>query len=484
MSTGSSFAPAQRPSHTKIVATLGPASDTLEKVAELLRAGVDVFRLNTAHGTLADHQRRLETIREASRTTDQPVGVLADLAGPKMRLGEIAGGVFECHVGETVRIVRGEESDIPGDLVTTYAPLLDELAPGVRVLLADGTVVLEVEEVDSGAALCRVMQPGTLRSRQGLNLPGLKLSAPALNVYDRECTAWAVRAGVDFLGLSFVRRPEDIEELRSVVDANGGHTQIIAKIEKPEAVERLQSIVAAADGIMVARGDLGVEVDIANLPMIQKRIVAACNVARKPVIIATQMLDSMQRSRLPTRAEATDVANAILDGADACMLSGETAIGEYPRESVEMMHRIAVATEPVLRDRQAPLSLKRLDDTERPVTEAVTRAAGRVADALDARLVVVVTATGQTALRVSKNRQFVPTMGVSDCDRVVRRMCLYWGVLPIRTPLTDEPRVLLDSIVRCGRDRGWLASGDRVVLVAGTGISSSRHNALVVHEVE
>ena len=229
-------------------------------------------------------------------------------------------------------------------MTATYETLIDELHPGDRVMLADGAVELRVENKTADAAVCRVVQGGTFRSRQGINLPGVKLSAPALGEKDRDNARWAAAAGVDYLGLSFVRKVEDVQDLKSLLQSAGGTCRVIAKIEKPEALEMLDAIVAAADGIMVARGDLGVEIDIAQVPLVQKRIIALCNRARKPVIIATQMLESMHHSRLPTRAEVTDVANAILDGADACMLSGETAVGEYPREAVEMMHRIALAT--------------------------------------------------------------------------------------------------------------------------------------------
>ena len=364
-------APVPRNSQTKIVATVGPACDGEEKLAELILAGVDVFRLNMAH---ADHRLqdvRLAAIRAASARTGRTVGVLVDLAGPKMRLGELPGGQLLCRTGDHVRFVRGNAANTPAaltqgpsganipttattpDLTTTYEPLIDELQSGDRVMLADGTVSLVVESVSKDAALCRVAQSGLIRSRQGVNLPGVKLSVAALSDIDRENAAWAARSDIDFVGLSFVRRAEDVCELKALLekamtDAASGGPHVIAKIEKPEALEALPAIVAAADGVMVARGDLGVEIDIALVAVAQKRIIAECRRQRKPVIIATQMLDSMQHSRLPTRAEVADVSNAILDGADACMLSGETAVGEYPRETVETMNRIALAAETLL----------------------------------------------------------------------------------------------------------------------------------------
>lgn len=336
----------RRPSQTKIVATVGPACESESMLAELIQAGVDVFRLNTAHGDQSQQQARLEAIRRVSRRLGQPVAVLVDLAGPKIRLGELPGGQRQLTAGQTVRFVRAHPQG-PDDLVTTYEPLVDELSPGDRVMLADGTVSLVVESTGPGFAACRVVQPGLVRSRQGVNLPGVKLSAPALGPSDRHFAQWAAQNQVDFLGLSFVRSADEVRELKALLAQWGGPTQVIAKIEKPEALECLEAILDAADGVMVARGDLGVEIDIAQVAVVQKRIVALCARRHKPVIIATQMLDSMQHATLPTRAEVADVANAILDGADACMLSGETAIGQYPRQAVEMMHRIALATESV-----------------------------------------------------------------------------------------------------------------------------------------
>ena len=489
-----------RPSQTKIVATVGPACDSKQQLAELLLAGVDVFRINMAHGKPADQEPRLAAIREASEETGRPVAVLTDLAGPKIRLGELPGDELTLDAGDTVCFLR--EMDTPGHrpgvepcsngssgpavhyLTTNHAPLVDELQPNDRVMLADGTVSLEVEAVAGEKARCRVVQPGLIRSRQGVNLPGVKLSVPALGPEDRENAVWAARAGIDFIGLSFVRTPAEVRALKALLVEHGSAAQVIAKIEKPEAVERLEEIVEAADGIMVARGDLGVEIDIASVAVEQKRIIAECNRRRKPVIVATQMLDSMQHSRKPTRAEVADVANAILDGADACMLSGETAIGRFPRLVVEMMHRIALATEPLCRTQPRT----RLPDLKgegiNPITEATVFAAGRMAEELDAKLVVVASASGATALSMAKNRHWVPTIGVSDSPETLRRMCLYWGMIPMAGAPTGDPHVLLEHVTDWALARGMLHSGDRIVLVAGTGLKVTAHNMLVVHELE
>jgi pyruvate kinase len=353
-------------------------------------------------------------------------------------------------------------------------------------MLADGAVELRVEDKTENAASCRVIQGGTFRSRQGINLPGVKLGVASLGEVDRDNARWAASVGVDYLGLSFVRSPDDVEDLKSLLKISGGICRVIAKIEKPEALENLEAIVAAADGVMVARGDLGVEIDIAQVPLVQKRIITLCNRVRKPVIIATQMLESMHHSRIPTRAEVTDVANAILDGADACMLSGETAVGEFPLEAVEMMHRIALATETLLKaqgPRPKTQDLSPKTQPGNPITESVTCAACRLAEEVGARLIVVASVSGETALVISKHRSFVPILGVSDSETALRRMCLYWGIIPhFGAPVADSAK-LLEYISDWGRQSGYFAPDDRIVLVLGTGIAASRHNAIVVHQV-
>ena len=472
-----------RPSRTKIVATLGPASSSVEQIASLLAAGVDVFRLNMAHGGPAEQEVRLSAIRAASESIGRPAAVLTDLAGPKIRLGEIPRGLLECHAGETVRFVRSPDPSCPTSLTTTYEPLLDELAIGDRVLLADGTVSLVVESVDAEGAVCRVVQPGIVRSRQGVNLPGVKLSVQAMDETDRQNAVWAARNGVDFVGLSFVRRADDILQLKAILAEHNPEVQVIAKIEKPEALLCLEEIVAAADGVMVARGDLGVEIDIARVAMAQKEIVTVCNRLRRPVIIATQMLDSMTHSRIPTRAEVADVSNAILDGADACMLSGETAVGDYPRETVEMMHRIALETEEGSGVRGQGSGIDNLQILPPSITESAVDAAGRMAEELGAKVVIVATASGATALAMAKHRRPVFTLGVSDSPATLRRMCLYWGVIPLADAPTHDSRALLKHVVALGGAEGLLTSGDRVVLVAGTGLATSAHNMIIVHEL-
>jgi pyruvate kinase len=486
---------------TKIVATIGPACAGEDHLAALIEAGVNVFRLNMAHADRREHEGNLCAVRRASQHAGKPVAVLMDLAGPKMRLGELPGGQLQCNVGARVRFVRSAASgsataDCP-QLTTTYEPLIDELAKGDRVMLADGTVGLVVEAIAADYAECRVLQPGLLRSRQGVNLPGVKLSVPALGPADRENALWGARNEVDFVGLSFVRAAEDVRQLKTLLREAGSGAQVIAKIEKPEALEHLDEIVAAADGVMVARGDLGVEIDIARVAVVQKEIIAECRRRRKPVIIATQMLDSMQHSRLPTRAEVADVANAILDGADACMLSGETAIGEYPREAVEMMRRIAAATEPLCGGRglsqvssdetgtvpfaaDAPLPLPPALNL---ITEATVAAAGDLGQRLGAKLLVVASASGATALALAKNHCGVPAVGVSAAAATLRRICLYWGIWPVADAPLGDTAALVRFITDWGRAAGLLHCGDRIVLIAGTGLPVTAHNMILVHQL-
>jgi pyruvate kinase len=485
--TRNPFQKSRRLRHTKTVATVGPACAEEAQLEELVRAGVDVFRINTAHGSRIEHETIVERVRAVSGRVGRPVAILVDLAGPKIRLGHLGAAEVTCDAGARVRFIRGDSTSTPTDLVTTYAPLIDELDVGRRVMLADGSVALEVESIDGESAVCRVVQPGTIRSGQGVNLPGLELSVPTMNEADRANAAWAARSGVDFIGMSFVRSSDDVRELVSLIRSEGSETHVIAKIEKPEALEDIGAIVRVADGIMIARGDLGVEIDIAQVPVTQKRIITLCRRHHKPVIVATQMLDSMQRSPVPTRAEATDVANAILDGADACMLSGETAIGKYPREAVEMMCRIAVATEKQFNlecacNTEGAGSIGVADVAD--ITHGVADAAGRLAESVNARVIIVASNTGATARTVSNSRHLIPTVGVSESDATLRRMCLYWGVRPLAGCPTDDPAGIFDYVVARARVAGYLTTGDRVVMIAGTGLRVSTHNLIVVYELE
>ena len=471
------------PARTKIVATIGPACDSLDQITELAAAGVSVFRLNMAHASIDEHTAHRDAVRAASERLNRPLAILVDLAGPKIRLGELPGDLLDLALDQDVWFVRGATADGLNQLTTTYDSLVDELSVGDRVMLADGTVGLKVVAKEPAGARCRVMQPGAIRSRQGVNLPGVRLSTPAMTAADHEHAAWAADVGADFLGLSFVRAPADVRQLKDYLRSRKSLTKVIAKIEKPEAVADLEAIVEVADGVMIARGDLGVEIDVAEVPVVQKRITALCRQLQKPVITATQMLDSMQNSPRPTRAEASDVANAILDGSDACMLSGETAIGRYPRAAVETMSRIARVTEELYAHLPPPReAASRRAEGVLPVTQAVVGGASSMAREISAKLIVVASHSGATALALSKQRNFVPTVGTSDREQTLRQMCLYWGVRPLASPI-DAIGALVRHIETWGRTAGALATGDRIVLVSGTWMAGAGHNLVLVHEL-
>ena len=467
---------------SKIVATVGPACEDLETLIKLVEHGVDVFRINAAHGDQEDFERIVGKIRTVRERTGFPVAVLFDLSGPKIRLGQLGIDPMHVEVGDELTFIRGEASEGQGQLCCTYDKLIDEVKVDDTIMLADGTITLRVTSRDKDSFICKSKSTGTVRSRQGINLPGVTLSVSAMREEDVENAMWAARNGVDFISLSFVRSAKDVSSLRNLVTSLGSKALIIAKIEKREALDQLEEIVEESDGIMVARGDLGVEIDVAETPVAQKRIIDVCRDKLKPVIVATQMLESMHTNSRPTRAEASDVANAILDGADACMLSGETAIGKFPVESVDTMDRIMVHTEQMLKDRDA--SSHKPTTRVHPVTSAVTYNAANIAEAIDAKLVVVASRTGGTAWVKSKQRNFIPTLGVSNDQQTLQRMCLFWGIMPHYSECLDDPQQLYHLVSEWGKKRGLLQLGDRVVFVTGTGVIDNTHNMLVVHELQ
>ncbi|MCH2114166.1 MAG: pyruvate kinase [Pirellulales bacterium] len=483
--------PSQK-ARTKIIATVGPSCDDPAQLAALIQAGVNVFRLNMAHGQPDQQQVVVDRIRKLSAELNEPIGILVDLAGPKFRLGQLQDESIFCSRDQEFFFVNGPSS-APNELVANYEPLVHELSVDDQVMLADGTVSMIVKEKLPDRARLRVVQQGIIRSRQGINLPGVDLSAPAISADDHQHAIWAADVGADFVSLSFVRSPNEVRTLKNLLRSRNSTASIIAKIEKREALDRLAEIVAEADGVMVARGDLGVEIDVAEMPLAQKQIISTCQEFHKPVIIATQMLDSMHESLRPTRAEVTDVANAILDGADACMLSGETAVGKHPKEAVEMMNRIALATETdmashPLREMSTPES-----DNLQDITRAVVRGAGTMAHALKAKLVVVSSHSGRTALALSQQRSFVPTIGVSTVEATLQKMCLYWGVTPLRNAPAYDVEQLIKHTDAWACRFGLTTRGDRIVIVGGSHLTagsrdpqmaSGVHDIVIVHEVE
>jgi pyruvate kinase len=469
---------------TKIVATVGPASRSPESLRALIEAGVDLFRLNFSHATHDEHSETFAAIRAASEQTGRVVGVLQDLCGPKMRLGAIPGDEVVCNLGDTFRLVEEATPGEPHDLTCTYKTLPRDLKVGDSVLFADGTVAMQVQAVASGVATLEVTLPGRLRSHQGLNLPGSDLKVRPLTDKDLVDLDWTASHEVDYVGLSFVRTAWDVDLLRWELERRKCEAKIVVKIEKPQAVANLEAIVEKADAVMIARGDLGVEIDVAKVPAVQKRIIGVCHRYRRPVITATQMLASMETSNRPTRAEASDVFNAILDGTDAVMLSGETAIGEYPVEAVTTMSRIAAEAEALLRSfPYAPLPVADGCTHEQPVTESMVEAACVACRSLDAKLLIVATFHGRSALAVSKQRQPTPTLALTTSARGARVMTLYWGVTPVVVAEITGAVNALGTALDWARDHSIIAPGDHVALLVGTIPGVAVHNALLVEQV-
>ena len=471
---------------TKIVVTIGPASRSPERLAELIAAGVDVIRLNFAHGSHEDKAEIVSHVRRIAAETHSNTAILGDLSGPKIRLGELPEEGLLIQPGETYSFVKDGVEAGPSDLTTSYPDLVEDLRVEDRIRLADGAVCLRVTEKTAERALCEVEQPGQVFSRQGVNLPGAQLRIASVTEKDLEDLRWALEHELDFIGLSFVRKADDIRHLRAQIDAAQPAVRpwIVAKIEKPEAVDDLEAILGETDVVMVARGDLGVEVDIVQIPVLQKRIISACNQARVPVITATQMLESMISNELPTRAEATDVANAVVDGTDAVMLSGETAVGRNPVAAVTTMSRIAREAAGLLVSRsKLPLGLTgRTTATE--LTIAVTRAAIQAAERLEAQLLVVVTRSGDTAGAVSELRSQVPILALTDSPRTASLLALTWGVHVVVTDVSHAPpQEVIDFVEWWSGDKGLLRSGDRFVMVGTTDWSSAGKDLMLVHAV-
>ncbi len=476
---------------TKIVATLGPASRSAEMLGQLIEAGVNVFRLNFSHGTQAEHTATLAALRGLARQAGRHVAVLQDLSGPKMRLGPLPEDEVECILGAEFRLVRERTSDSPRELTSTYPALADDLKVGEKVLFADGTVAMEVVEARPGFARLSVTLPGRLRSRQGINLPGSTLQVPSLTEKDLQDLDWTAQqhGEVDYVGLSFVRSAGDVELLRKELTTRKCVTRIIAKIEKPQAVQNLEAIVAAADAVMVARGDLGVELDVAHVPGIQKRIIALCNQAHRPVITATQMLGSMEHSDRPTRAEASDVFNAVVDGTDAVMLSGETAVGDFPVEAVRVMARICSEAERGVGSRadcsRAPQRIApSLAGLVKPITEAMVDAACLAAERLHAAVLVVATDSGRSALALSNRRPAVPVLALTQTEAVARSLALCWGITAVVLPELSSVDAEFAFAVDWSRSHKLLQSGQHVVLVRGTIAGAMQSRAVLARQVD
>ena len=450
---------------TKIVATIGPGSANADTIAALIDAGMDGARLNLSHGTRDDHARIAELVREAEAHAGRSIALIADLQGPKLRVGALGADV-ELVTGETV-VIAGEDAAHDGDLPVSPSVLGQVLRPGNDVLIDDGHVRLRVAKVERGRASCDVVVGGTVSSHKGVNVPGVPLPIPSLTRKDLDDLEAALGFGVDWVALSFVRSAADVKALRTLIEARGSLAWVIAKIEKAEAVAALDEILAEAHGVMVARGDLGVEIGAAEVPLLQKRIILRALEHGKPVITATQMLESMLRSPEPTRAEASDVANAILDGTSAVMLSGETAVGDYPVEAVQVMDRIALAVEPSLDYRH---EIPRATD-DPTIGQAMSNAACDIAEALSAQAILVPTFTGRTASAVARLRPKRAIVALTHKPESLRHLAIEWGVTPLSIPEMDDVEALWDNSVEAARQSGIVAAGDRVVITAGTAVN-------------
>lgn len=467
---------------TKIVATVGPASNSEEVLAELIQSGVDVFRLNMAHGNREQHEEVVKKIRTVARQLDVSVGILVDLAGPKIRLGKLAADPLVIETGQVISFVRGVESNDPSELVCLYEPLISEVSVGEEIVLADGIARLEVTEKLVDRLTCVAIDGGKVRTRQGVNLPSTDLSVPALGDVDIDNAKWAASVKADFVSLSFVRNASEVNQLRRILHENESNAMLVSKIEKREALDELDSIVGASDAVMVARGDLGVEIAIEKTPMAQKRIIEACFRLRKPVIVATQMLESMHTTKQPTRAEVSDVANAILDGADACMLSGETAIGDYPVDAVKMMNKIMLEVEGTF-EHGLPRPIDTDLNLECPVSQAVVQAAADVAKRTRAKLVVIASSDSATALAKSKQRDFVPTICIASSNALAQQMCLFWGVTPIVVPANFELGRLLSFVHELAAKHCIVKTGDVIITVTDAGLIEGSHDTVLVSRI-
>ncbi|MGW1779672.1 pyruvate kinase [Streptomyces sp. NPDC002143] len=467
----------------KIVCTLGPATDTYDQIKALVDAGMDVARFNLSHGSHAEHEERYHRVRKASDETGHSVGLLADLQGPKIRLGHFTEGPVLLERGDTftISVQEGTQGD-QNRCGTTYAGLADDVTPGERILVDDGKVCLEVTTVDGPHVHTRVIEGGLVSDHKGLNLPGVAVSVPALSKKDEDDLRWALRTGFDVIALSFVRSGRDILDVHRIMDEEGRRLPVIAKVEKPQAVENIDDIVAAFDGIMVARGDLGVEMPLEQVPIVQKRAIKLAKRNAKPVIVATQMLDSMIENSRPTRAEASDVANAVIDGTDAVMLSGETSVGKYAIQTVRTMAKIvAAAEEDILAKGLPPLT-----DSNKPRTQAgaVARAAAEIGDFLGAKFLVAFTQSGDTVRRLSRYRSPIPLLAFTPEPATRSQLNLTWGVETFLGPQVDSTDAMVDQVDELLLQYGRCQKGDVVVITAGSppGVTGST-NLVRVHHI-
>ncbi|MGJ5672574.1 MAG: pyruvate kinase [Nostochopsis sp.] len=459
---------------TKIVATIGPATSSPEMLKAIIEAGATTLRLNFSHGSHADHQRNIRLIRQTAFELNQPVGILQDLQGPKIRLGKFDNGSIVLAKGDRFTLTNRPVVGTQEISCVTYDYLADEVPVRARILLDDGRVEMVVEDIDKekGDLHCRITVPGTLSNNKGVNFPGVYLSIKAMTDKDREDLMFGLDQGVDWVALSFVRNPQDVMEIKELISSAGKNVPVIAKIEKHEAIEQMEAILALCDGVMVARGDLGVELPAEDVPMLQKRLIATANRLGIPIITATQMLDSMVSNPRPTRAEVSDVANAILDGTDAVMLSNETAVGNFPVEAVATMARIA---EKIEQENIQNNNASQVRDRKRSIPNAISQAVGQIAQQLGAAAIMSLTQTGSTARNVSKFRPWTPILAITPHVNVARQLQLVWGVKPLLVLELPSAGQTFQAALNVALENNLVFEGDLVVMTAGTlqGVSGS-----------
>ncbi|MEO0967751.1 MAG: pyruvate kinase [Cyanobacteria bacterium J06639_18] len=459
---------------TKIVATIGPATSSPEVLRAIIEAGATTLRLNFSHGTHADHQRNIRTIRQTAFELNQPVAILQDLQGPKIRLGKFENGSIFLQKGDRFTLTNRPVVGTQEISCVTYEYLAEEVPVGSKILLDDGKVEMLVEEInrDKGDLHCSVTVPGKLSNNKGVNFPGVYLSVKAMTDKDREDLIFGLDQGVDWIALSFVRNPQDMIEIKELISSTGKQVPVIAKIEKHEAIEQMDAVLALCDGVMVARGDLGVELPAEDVPVLQKRLIATANCLGIPIITATQMLDSMVSNPRPTRAEVSDVANAILDGTDAVMLSNETAVGQFPVEAVATMARIA---ERIEQEEASNVNARQARDSRRSIPNAISQAVGQISEQLGAAAIMTLTQSGATARNVSKFRPKTPILAVTPHVNVARRLQLVWGVKPLLVLELPSTGQTFQAAINVALENQLACEGDLVVMTAGTlqGVSGS-----------
>ncbi|WP_372638305.1 pyruvate kinase [Cohnella sp.] len=468
---------------TKIVCTIGPSSESLENTKKLIAAGMNVARLNFSHGDYEEHGNRIKAIRQACQELNKTVAILLDTKGPEIRLGKLKEEPIELVQGEYITLTTEE---ILGDITrvpVTYKDLPSDVNVGSTILIDDGLIGLTVIDIQGTEIKCQIVNSGQIKSKKGVNVPGVAISMPGLTEKDISDIKFGIEVGVDFIAASFVRRASDVLEIRELLERHDArHIHIISKIENQQGVDNLDEILEVSDGLMVARGDLGVEIPAEEVPLVQKLMIEKCNRAGKPVITATQMLDSMQRNPRPTRAEASDVANAIFDGTDAIMLSGETAAGKYPVESVETMARIAESAESALHYRE--IFTKQANAQQTSVTEAISQAVANSALDLEAKAIVTSTESGYTARMVSKYKPKSPIIAVTPVEQVLRRLQLVWGVIPVKGVSASTTDEMFEIAVQGALDSGIVRLGDTIVITAGVPVGrSGTTNLIKIHNV-